>query len=205
MNEHLDDGLAHHADWPGRRVRAPENHEGTLDLVDLQGRQDEPKVLDLLAQSHGRAEVLDEARARYQSGEWPFIGWEVAGEMVACAGAEPVDERTIGIRSIAVALAWRNRGLARALIDALAERADADQVVAETDDDAVNFHRQCSFSVSDAGSQVWSSPLLVRPRSACDAGKRLNPRGGGPGPHTTPRSTQKWRVEFNRLREAPLT
>jgi ribosomal protein S18 acetylase RimI-like enzyme len=121
-----------------------------MDLVDLRGRQDEASVVRVLGQSHGRVEALEEAQARYRSGEWMFLGWEVAGDVVACAGAEPAAGRTIGIRPIAVAPAWRNQGLARALIDALAERGDAKRVVAETDDDAVDFYRRCGFSIEDA-------------------------------------------------------
>jgi GNAT superfamily N-acetyltransferase len=100
--------------------------------------------------SHGSTETLEEACAHYRSGEWTFIGWQEGKEILACAGAEKLSSSTIGIRSIAVAPAWRNRGLGRTLIDALAERAGAKRVVAETDDDAVGFYRRCGFAVEDA-------------------------------------------------------
>jgi N-acetylglutamate synthase-like GNAT family acetyltransferase len=121
-----------------------------MNLLDLNGRQDEPVVLALLRQGHGSDAALEEACAHYRSGEWPFIGRQEADEIVACAGAEQHAEATIGIRSIVVAPGWRHRGLARGLIDALAERMGAEQVVAETDDDAVDFYRRCGFSVEDA-------------------------------------------------------
>jgi ribosomal protein S18 acetylase RimI-like enzyme len=79
-----------------------------------------------------------------------FIGWQEGTEILACAGAEQLRSGTIGIRSIAVAPAWRKRGLGRTLLDALAERAAASTVVAETDDDAVGFYRHCGFVVEDA-------------------------------------------------------
>jgi len=68
---------------------------------------------------------------------------------------------TIGIRSIAVAPAWRHRGLGRTLLDSLAGRAGASMVVAETDDDAVGFYRRCGFAIEDA------PPKFGRPRYWC--------------------------------------
>jgi len=132
-----------------------------VNLVDLSGRQDEPAVLEILRQAHGSNAALEEARAHYRSGEWPLIGWQEGDEIVACAGAEEHPDATIGIRSIVVAPDSRNRGLARRLIDALAERMGAQQVVAQTDDDAVGFYGRCGFSIEDA------PPKFGRPTYWC--------------------------------------
>jgi ribosomal protein S18 acetylase RimI-like enzyme len=132
-----------------------------MNLMDLSGRQDEPAVRRVLEQSHGSPAALEEACAHYRSGEWTFIGWQEGHEILACAGAENLGSGTIGIRSIAVAPTWRDRGLGRALIDSLAERARAKRVVAETDDDAVGFYRRCGFAVEDA------PPKSGRPRYWC--------------------------------------
>jgi ribosomal protein S18 acetylase RimI-like enzyme len=133
-------------------------------LVDLKGRQDEPGVLNVLQQSHGSEAALEEARAHYRSGDWVLIGWQERDEILACAGAEVLVGRTIGIRSIAVVPTWRNLGLGRTLIDALAQRMGAERVVAETDDDAVGFYRRCGFTVEDAPSKFG------RPRYWCVRG-----------------------------------
>jgi ribosomal protein S18 acetylase RimI-like enzyme len=121
-----------------------------VNLVDLNGRRDEPDVLGVLEQSHGSAAALEEARAHYRSGEWLLLGWQDGYEVLAGAGAEKYDADTIGIRSIAVVPSRRNKGLAHPLVDALSERMDAERVVAETDDDAIGFYRRCGFSVQDA-------------------------------------------------------
>jgi hypothetical protein len=73
-----------------------------MEIVDLNGRQDEPAVLNVLKQSHGPIAALEEARAHYRSGEWLFIGWQEGDEILACAGAEEHPDATIGINSIAV-------------------------------------------------------------------------------------------------------
>jgi ribosomal protein S18 acetylase RimI-like enzyme len=135
-----------------------------VNLVNLNGRQDETDVLSVLQQSHGSEAALTEARAHYGSGEWLFLGFQDGNEILACAGAENYDVDTIGIRSIAVIPNRRNSGLARALVDALAERMDAARVVAETDDDAVGFYRHCGFAVEDA------PPKFGRPRYWCVRG-----------------------------------
>ena len=120
-----------------------------MEIVELNGRQDEPAVLSILKQSHGPIAALEEARAHYRSGEWLFIGWQDGDKILAVAGAEQHPNATIGINSIAVAPGWRNRGLASALIDALVERMGAERAVAETDDDAVGFYRSCGFAIED--------------------------------------------------------
>lgn len=120
------------------------------EIVDLTGRQDDPAVLRVLERSHGSKEALEEVRAHYQSGEWAFIGLQDGQEIVACAGAERLDNGTIGIRSIAVEPSRLNQGLGRALLDALAERLGAERIVAETDDGAVGFYAACGFSFEDA-------------------------------------------------------
>jgi ribosomal protein S18 acetylase RimI-like enzyme len=132
-----------------------------MDLIELNGRQDEPAILRVLERSHGSAEALEEVRSHYRSGEWTFIGLQDGEEVVACAGAERLDDDTVGIRSITVEPAWRNRGLGRALLDALADRLRAQRIVAETDDEAVGFYRGCGFVIEDA------PPKFGRPRYWC--------------------------------------
>jgi GNAT superfamily N-acetyltransferase len=121
-----------------------------MTLIDLNGRQDEPAIRSILELSHGSKEAFEEARAHYRSGEWTFIGVQEGEQVLACAGAERLGSGTIGVRSIVVAPEWRQHGLGRTLIDALAERLEAKRVVAETDDDAVGFYRRCGFAVEDA-------------------------------------------------------
>ena len=132
-----------------------------MNLIDLRGRQDEPAVRRVLEQSHGSTEALEEACAHYRSGEWTFIGWQEGEEILACAGAEQLTGGTIGIRSIAVAPAWRHRGLGRTLLDSLAGRAGASMVVAETD-----TMLSASIVVADSPSRMRLRSLAVRATGA---------------------------------------
>ncbi|MBA3330846.1 MAG: GNAT family N-acetyltransferase [Actinobacteria bacterium] len=116
-------------------------------LVDLRGREDEPAVRALLACAHGSAPSVDRAAARYRTGEWVLIGWEEGGALVACAGVERGASGDIAMRSVAVVPERRGQGSGRALVDAVAGAATARRLVAETDEDAVGFYRNCGFSV----------------------------------------------------------
>lgn len=125
-----------------------------MELADLSSYADDPQVLAVLALSHGSREALDEARAHYRSGDWVFLGIRHGDEVIACAGAEWFDPETIGVRSIAVAPDWRGQGLGRSLLDALTDRFGTTRMVAETDDGAVGFYRNCDFTVEDAPSRL---------------------------------------------------
>jgi N-acetylglutamate synthase-like GNAT family acetyltransferase len=133
-----------------------------MKLIDLNGRQDEPAIRSILELSHGSTEAFEEARAQYRSGEWTFIGVQEGEQVLACAGAERLGNGTIGVRSIAVAPEWRNHGLGRTLIEALAERLGAKRVVAETDDDAVGFYARCGFAVEYAPPKFGRAHWCVR-------------------------------------------
>lgn len=135
-----------------------------MDVVVLNGRQDEAAVLRVLKRSHGSKQALDEVRSHYGSGEWTFIGLVEGDEIFACAGAERLDANTIGIRSIAVEPGSRHLGLGRTLLDALGERFETHRMVAETDDEAVGFYRHCGFTIEDAPSKFG------RPRYWCTRG-----------------------------------
>ena len=154
-----------------------------MNLVDLNGRVDEPAVRKVLEHSHGSPEAFEQACAHYRTGEWTFIGWQEGEEVLACAGAEPLGSDTIGIRSIAVDPEWRHHGLGRTLLAGLAERSGAERIVAETDDDAVGFYRRCGFVIEDAPpkfgqARYWCVRDDARTVSTVDVAKTswLDPR-----------------------------
>lgn len=59
----------------------------------------------------------------------------------------------VHLHSVAIAPDWQDRGVGRAFIDALAEVANAPRLVAEVDEEAVDFYRACGFEVETAGSR----------------------------------------------------
>jgi GNAT superfamily N-acetyltransferase len=132
-------------------------------LVPLRGREGEPGVRALLEAAHGSTGSAERAVAHYRSGDWILVGYDVDGDVVACAGVEH-DGDDILVRSVAVAADRRGRGLGRALVDALGDVATARRLVAETDEDAVGFYRRCGFAVEEI------EPKGGRARFRCSRG-----------------------------------
>jgi ribosomal protein S18 acetylase RimI-like enzyme len=69
------------------------------------------------------------------------------------------------------------------LIDELAERSRAVRVVAETDDDALDFYRRCGFTVADAPAKFgrarhWCVQERHRP-AASAVGERAGASAAG--------------------------
>lgn len=93
------------------------------------------------------------------------FGWQIDGQLVAAVGLR-VDRASATIWHIGTDPAWRRRGYARQLLHAVEETLDADQLVAETDEDAVGFYRRIGFEIWPQGERfgrrryrcVWRRP-----------------------------------------------
>jgi hypothetical protein len=106
-----------------------------MGLVDLRGREDEPAVQRLVA-------VAQSARAPDDAAP---IGWEEAGDVIACAVVSRRGE-ALEIHAIVVAPDGDDR-VERALVEALAASANGARLVAETDASGVQLYRDCGFDV----------------------------------------------------------
>lgn len=81
--------------------------------------------------------------------------------MVAAVASRVGAARVAEVCAIGVAPSDRRRGTGRMLLDALGSTPRIDLVVAETDDDAVEFYRACGFVVESLGERY---PGVVRYR-----------------------------------------
>lgn len=75
-------------------------------------------------------------------------GWEVAGQTVCAAGLR-VTEQSAEIVHIGTRADSRQKGHARNLLLAVAERLSLTLLEAETDGDSVEFYRRAGFSVRE--------------------------------------------------------
>jgi ribosomal protein S18 acetylase RimI-like enzyme len=73
--------------------------------------------------------------------------------LAVAAGCVALDGRAGRLTAIAVAAAWRGRGLGRAVVEAAFAELALDSLHAETDADAVGFYRSCGFSVVSLGEK----------------------------------------------------
>jgi GNAT superfamily N-acetyltransferase len=118
-------------------------------LVDLRGHEHDEAVRPLLSIAHGSRRSVEEALARYADGDLVLVGWDEGGGLVACAGLERLAPSEICIRSGAVLPERRGRGVGRTFLDALAEVAAAERLVADADDGCADFYRGCGFAVAE--------------------------------------------------------
>lgn len=124
-----------------------------MGLVNLRGREAEPKVRALLAFAHGSPESVERAVDSYRDGSWFLAGWEEDGDVLACAGVSRDERRDVVLHSVAVVPERRGRGIGRSLLDGLAEVANARRLVAETDADTVRFYERCGFTAEEVRSK----------------------------------------------------
>jgi hypothetical protein len=113
-------------------------------LTDLRGREEEPAVRSLVDAEPG----------------WMLVGWESAGELVACAGLEREGDELV-VRAIA---AKEGHDVAAALMDAIDAVATAERFVAVGDENA-DVLRRCGFAVESThdGESRWTRPIAPRP------------------------------------------
>ena len=98
------------------------------------------------------AEHLERAITFYEeNGEAELLTYEEAGEKIGIIGFRPSGEGEITITHIAVAPNSRGAGYGRGMLLELMVREKPGVVVAETDEEAVDFYRAVGFAVVSLG------------------------------------------------------
>ena len=62
-------------------------------------------------------------------------------------------DKILTINEVAVAKAYQKNGIGRSMINFLMESYSPEKIIAETDDDAVDFYRRCGFTVQSLGEK----------------------------------------------------
>jgi hypothetical protein len=114
-----------------------------MSLVALDDRLDETVVRELIGDARGED-------------AWRLVGWEAAGTLLACAWLSRSAEGDVELRSLSVAPAAPDARAGQALVEALAEIANGQHLVAETDAAGADFYRTCAFEVEPAGERDGS-------------------------------------------------
>lgn len=115
-----------------------------------------PAIRELLAPAiyNPTAERLAQICQRYQTEPtWRLLGYRHRGSIVGCLGLELRGQDNAVIRHIAVAPAWRERGIGKALIVHAIRTFTLSDLIAETDCEAVEFYRRCGFAVQSLGEK----------------------------------------------------
>jgi GNAT superfamily N-acetyltransferase len=103
----------------------------------------------------GAAEIL---RRRGIADGWKLIGWEEAGEVIACTAVSRCSE-ALELQFVVVAERERGRGIGRALVLELAEVVNAAALVADVDQGASGFYRACGFTLATGDGSRAGNPV----------------------------------------------
>lgn len=140
-------------------------------LVDLIPWLSHPEVRRLLALSLHAPTDDDVARLCrfYAHADTPRVvfGLKAEGRLVAVVGATAPQPATCEVLSLAVDPPARRRGHARRLVEAAGAALAADEIVADTDSEAVGFYRACGFALEPLGD---AAPGVARYRARRAAG-----------------------------------
>jgi GNAT superfamily N-acetyltransferase len=80
-----------------------------------------------------------------------LFGVKEAGVLIGLIGLLPRSPSAAAIRHIVVRRENRGRGIGRRMIAAVCQEFSLTSLEAETDDDSVNFYRQCGFAIESLG------------------------------------------------------
>ncbi|MGG3279778.1 GNAT family N-acetyltransferase [Paenibacillus solani] len=124
-------------------------------LKDITKQSLQPEVKELLSYSvFPDPEAVDRAASFYQAGNSRLLGYEEDGLLLGIIGFDVVQNELI-IRHLAVLPENRGLGYGRGLIlELLLEvQPKPDAIIAETDEEAVDFYRSIGFEVYSMGEQ----------------------------------------------------
>lgn len=125
-------------------------------FMDVSKRLNDPAIVQLLASSlQEDADRLEAAVLAYRNNpHLRLYGIESEGEVIGVIGyrhVEPPDSGVIAIEHLAVRPDCRGGGYGRGLILELIARENPQSLVAETDEEAVEFYRHIGFTIESLG------------------------------------------------------
>ncbi|WP_166237729.1 GNAT family N-acetyltransferase [Paenibacillus turpanensis] len=122
-------------------------------LIDIQHRLEDGKIAELLGYSvFPDPEQLERARALYKTNpKLSLLGLEEEGEVIGLIGYEKLEHGVIRVLHLAVDPLERGKGYGRGIILELLASEEPKRVVADTDEEAIEFYRNIGFAVESLG------------------------------------------------------
>ncbi|MNI23831.1 Acetyltransferase (GNAT) family protein [compost metagenome] len=126
-----------------------------LMLINLKERLNESEIQDILSYSiFPDPERIEQTLHVYKSSEeLELCGLESEGEMVGVIGFRTDEADNLTLLHIAVKPEYRGAGFGRGLILELIELKKPVKIIAETDEEAVDFYRAIGFEIESLGEK----------------------------------------------------
>lgn len=124
-------------------------------LIDLKDKLNDQQIVELLGYSvFPDQDKVKEAIEMYRSNRSTLKGYFLDDEVIGLIGYEWLPkEEIIKIHHISVAHDYRGLGYGRGIILELIEMEKPKKIVAETDEDAVDFYRNIGFEIISLGEK----------------------------------------------------
>ncbi|MCP3773026.1 GNAT family N-acetyltransferase [Paenibacillus sp. MZ04-78.2] len=122
-------------------------------LIDIKSRLDQPEIAELLEYSiFPDPARLEQTLSDYKrSEELELYGYEKDGNLLGLVGFRINPGRVMELRHIAVQPDYRGQGYGRGQILELIHLKGPAEIVAETDEDTVDFYRNIGFEIVSLG------------------------------------------------------
>lgn len=123
-------------------------------LIDIKSRLDEKEIQELIGYSvFPDPTVLEKAILEFKTNnDFKLYGYEEHGEIIGIIGFRQ-EENSILITHMAIKPAYRRMGYGRGLILELIVSMKPTRIIAETDEEAVEFYRNIGFVIKSLGEK----------------------------------------------------
>jgi ribosomal protein S18 acetylase RimI-like enzyme len=122
-------------------------------LINLRTIEIHPNVWNLFSYATSEKNVEKEYKSYMELPCRKLYGYVLDGELVGCIGIELLNQKRCEIKHIAVSPRHRNEGIGSKMINFILEQYSLVSVIAETDNDAVNFYKKYGFEIISQGEK----------------------------------------------------
>ncbi|MFS1514450.1 GNAT family N-acetyltransferase [Chengkuizengella sp. SCS-71B] len=123
-------------------------------MINVKNKLDQSEIIELLALcTFSDSNRLEETIQNYKNeNDVEIYGFEKEDKVVGIIGFQ-INETQMELKHIAVSPPQRYKGIGSLMINAMINLKKPTQVMAETDDDAVDFYRSSGFTVYSLGEK----------------------------------------------------
>ncbi|MFB9278384.1 GNAT family N-acetyltransferase [Cohnella cellulosilytica] len=124
-------------------------------LVEVKDRLDDPSVREIVEVSvYPDPDKLDKTIEAYKSDDaLEMYGYEAEGECIGIIGLRMNEDGEMKIEHLAVSPDYRGLGYGRGLILEVIDKKGPSVLIAETDEEAVDFYRNIGFEIESLGEK----------------------------------------------------
>lgn len=124
-------------------------------LIDLHDHLQHEYIQELIGYSvYPVQEKVNSAAEMYRSDHHRLMGYSLDDEIIGIIGYESLPDRVIKIHHLSVDPEFRGLGYGRGMILELIDLIEPKKIIAETDDDAVDFYRNIGFEIVSLGEKL---------------------------------------------------